>query len=559
MGLWWIPPTLRGYRPSWVGADVVAALSLVAVALPSQLATAQLAKVPVVVGLYAFFAGSLLYALLGTDRHLSVGADSTIAPVLAVGVASVAAAGSTNYVTAMALTALLVGVLLVLVGVARLGWIAELLSTPVTTGVLAGIAIEIVLRQIPVLLGVGTGATTTFDAIRTTFDHLGQVNPWTLGVGIGVLAVIGVAQAISQRLPGPLLAVVLSILAVVALNLATHHGVAVIGTVHGESLRFQLPLSAWSDVTQLLPTVLTVAFLCIAQTAATIRVSKGTAAPSPSDFNRDLIGVGAGSIAAGLAGAFAVDASPPNTAVTTAAGSRSQLTNAMAAVVVLGCAFALTGPLANLPQVTLAATLMFLATKLLRFGELRAILHFARIEFLFAGVTLLVVAFVGIEQGVLVAMALSLADRTRRSFRPRDTELGREPGTDHWIPRDIGRKTEEVPGVVVYLAYAALWYGNADYVRSRIEGLVNRAPAAVHAVIIDANAIADIDYTALQTLRGLIAELAQRKIVVGIARASHLVHHDLKHGSVLNLLGVDHLYASVAEAVAALSPPHAKP
>ena len=207
-----------------------------------------------------------------------------------------------------------------------------------------------------------------------------------------------------------------------------------------------------------------------------------------------------------------MDASPPNTAIATASGSRSQLANIMAAVVVLVVALVATAPLADLPEAMLAATLVFIATKLFRVGELRTILRFDRVEFALAAVTLLVVALVGIEQGVAVAIVLSLADRTRRTARPRDAVLGREPGTDHWIPADIGRPTEQVPGILVYLVYAPLWYGNADYFRLRIRHLVDAALGPVHAVVIDADAISDIDYTGLQALRDLTAELRQRGV-----------------------------------------------
>ena len=154
MRKWWAPSTMRGYRSSWLSKDALASLALVAIALPSQMATARLAGVPVVFGLYAFVAGTVLYALIGTNRHLSVGADSTIAPVLAVGVASIAVVGTSRYMTVMALAALLIGVVLIMVGVLRLGWIAEFLSTPVIGGVLGGIAVEIVVRQLPSVLGV---------------------------------------------------------------------------------------------------------------------------------------------------------------------------------------------------------------------------------------------------------------------------------------------------------------------------------------------------------------------------------------------------------------------
>ena len=220
---------------------------------------------------------------------------------------------------------------------------------------------------------------------------------------------------------------ILSIAAVNVLGLASRHGVAVLGSVPGGWPHVRLPYVSWPQLRRLPGLVLTVTFVCIAQTAATVRSSgstarssatvRGSGAAAPTDFNRDLIGVGAGSVVAGLIGAFPVDASPPNTAIATASGTRSQLANVMAAVLVLGVAVVATAPLADLPDAMLAATLVFIATKLFRVGELRAILAFDRLEFALATVTLLAVALIGIEQGVAVAIVLSLADRTRRSAR----------------------------------------------------------------------------------------------------------------------------------------------
>jgi sulfate permease, SulP family len=556
-----IPATLRGYRAAWLGADALAGMTLVAVALPGQIATARLADLPALAGLYAFVAGSLVYALLGTNRHLSVGADSTIAPVLATGVAAVAV--GSGYGLAMAFTALLVGAALIAVGVFRLGWIADFLSTPVITGILAGIAVEIVIRQIPAILGVPGGATTTIGEIRRVAGQVSHANGWSVGIAVVVLAVIAAGQRIDHRLPGPLAGLILSIAAVHLLGLASRHGVAVLGAVPGGLPHVRLPYVSWSQLRRLPGLVLTVTFVCIAQTAATVRSSgskarssasagRASGAAAPTDFNRDLIGVGAGSVVAGLIGAFPVDASPPNTAIATASGSRSQLANIMAAVLVLLVALVATAPLADLPEAMLAATLVFIATKLFRVGELRTILRFDRLEFALAAIALLVVALVGIEQGVAVAIVLSLADRTHRTARPQDAVLGREPGTDHWIPCDIGLPTEQLPGILVYLVYAPLWYGNADYFRLRLRHLVDAASSPVRAVIIDAGGISDIDFTGLQALRDLTAELRQRGVSIEIARASHLVHHDLKHGALLAQLGADRLFASVQDAVNAV-------
>jgi sulfate permease, SulP family len=546
-----VPPTLRGYRRSWFGADVLAGLALIAVALPSQMATARLADLPAVTGLYAFVAGSVLFALIGTKRGMSIGADSTIAPVLATGAASVAAIGTVKYGFAMAFTALAVGGLLVLIGICRLGWISEFLSTPVITGLLAGIAVEIVVRQLPAVLGLRSGGDSTIERLRHVVDEIGHVNGWALGIACGVLAAILVAKRIDHRWPGALFGLIASIVVVYAFGLASRHGVAVIGTVHSGLPHLGIPSVTWSEVRRLIAPALTVAFICIAQTAATARESNAEV-PAANDFNQDLVAIGAGSVAAGFLGSFAVDASPPNTAILTASGARSQLANLVAVAVVIVVLFVAAAPLAHLPEATLGATLIYIATRLFRVRDLRAILRFDRLEFALSIITLLVVALVGIEQGVALAMVLSLADRTWRSARPRDVVLGREPGTDHWIPIDVERPTEQVPGVLVYLIYAPLWYADADYFSARVRELVDSAPSPLHAVIFDANAMSDIDYTGLQALRAVTTELRARGIEIGVARVSHLVHHDLKHGALIDELGADHLYPSVEEAVNAL-------
>src|ERR1019366_3548146 len=228
------------------------------------------------------------------------------------------------------------------------------------------IAVEIVVRQIPAILGVADGATTTIGEVRRLASQVSHINGWSAGLALGVLAVTPAAERIDRRLPGPLAGLILSIAAVHALGLASRHGVAVLGTLQGGLPHLRLPYLSWSQLRRLPGLVLTVTFVCIAQTAATVRTS-GTGAQGTGargDFNRDLIGIGAGSVAAGLIGAFPVDASPPNTAIATAAGTRSQLANIMAAVLVLGVALVATAPLADLPEAMLAATLVFIATKL---------------------------------------------------------------------------------------------------------------------------------------------------------------------------------------------------
>ena len=197
--------------------------------------------------------------------------------------------------------------------------------------------------------------------------------------------------------------------------------------------------------------------------------------------------------------------------------------------------------------------MVFVAARLFRAGELKSILRFDRLEFGLAVAALLAVSLFGIETGVVVALLLSLADRTRRAARPSGVILGREPGTVHWIPPDVGRPTEQVPGVLVYLVYAPLWYGNAEHVRVRILQILQSAAGAVHALVLDANGMSDIVYTGVRMLGELITELRQQNVAIAIARSSHLIHRELKRGGLLQNLGPDRLFATVEEAAGTLA------
>jgi sulfate permease, SulP family len=544
-------PSLRCYRASWLWPDVVAGLTLVAIAVPEQIATAKLAYMPAAAGLYAFIAGSVLFAVLGRSGQMSVGADSTIAPVLAAGVAGLAAAGTPRYIHLVSSLTLMVGALVIASGLLRLGWICEFLSTPVITGVLAGIAVEIAVRQIPAILGLPGGGTTLPDRVRKITEQIGHVNGWSVAIAVGVFAVLVLAERVDGRIPGALIGFVLSILAVAVFGL-TARGVPVLGPIHRGMPAFAVPSASLADARQLIGPALTVAFVCLAQTSAVVRAS-GASSFGAAELNRDLVAVGAGSLAAGLSGSFAVNSSPPRTQVATAAGGRSQLTGVIAAALVFGVVLAATGLLKDLPEATLGAILIFIATRLFRAGDLKSILRFDRLEFALAVATLLAVSLFGIETGVVVALLLSLADRTRRAARPSGVILGREPGTDHWIPPDVGQPTEQVAGVLVYLIYAPLWYGNAEYIRLRILQMLDSAAEPIRALVLDANGMSDIDYTGVRMLGELVAELERRKVATAIARSSHLIHRELKRSGLLQNLGPDRLFATVEEAVDALT------
>lgn len=541
-------PSLEGYRGSWLTPDLLAGLALATIAVPEQMATARLAGMPVVIGLYAFIGASLAFALLGYSKHVSVGADSTIAPVLAAGVGAIAAAGSAKYSALMALTAILLGILLGLVGLLRLGWISDFLPSPVVVGLLAGIGVQILIHQLPTVLGTPGGGRTTVGRLELIFDQRGYISGWAiLTAGVSLIVIVA-AQRIDHRVPGPLLAVSLSTAAVAVFGL--RHHLAVVGSFQSGMPKIGLPSFTAGDALHLAGTASTAAFLCIVQTAATTR-STGRGTDGRSNLNRDLAAVGAANLLAGFTGSFGVNASPPRTAVVESTRGRTQVASLVAAALTVAVVTN-SSVLQDLPQATLGAVLLFVAGRLFRLDELLRVRRFDRIEFGVAVLTVVVVALLGVEQGVLTAAVLALAQRIRLSARPRGVLLGREPGSDHWIPSDIGRPTEQVPGVLVYMPYAPLWYGNASFVCAQMLAAVKDAAVPVEAFVLDADGMSDVDYTAAREVEKFALELRSRGIKLGVARSSHLVHHDLKHSGLLTDIGPQHIYLSVQEAVTSL-------
>lgn len=542
-------PTLLGYRASWLVADVIAGLTLAAIAFPEQMATARLAGVAPVLGLYAFVAGSLAIAIFGTTRALSVGADSTIAPILAAGAATAAAAGTIRNRDTLVLISLLVGVAVTIAGLARLGWIANFLSIPVVRGMLAGIAVEIVVRQLPAALGLPTESGSTVERIRVVARHLHAVNGWTIAITVASLLIVIVADRIDRRLPGALIALVASTL-VVGLGHLARHGVHVVGALHAKVPHVGVSGVHGLDAGKIAATTFTVAFVIVMQTAATTHQA-GSATGTTGSLNRDLTGVGIGSLLSGLVGSFAVNSSPPRTTVAHDAGGRSQATGLVAAVAVLVALVAASGTTRDLPTATLAAILLFVAGRLIRLPLLRAIMRFNRIEAALAAATTLTVALVGIEQGVLVAIVLSLAYRTRLASRPRDVVLAREVGTDHWVVSQTA-KTERVPGVLVYYVGGPLWFGDAQFVADRVRHEIDVATAPVHWFVLDATAMSDVDYTGALVFESLVADLRNREIAIAVARANPQVHHAFDSQ-------VDDVpyFSNVEDAVRALTTPDA--
>ena len=548
--------SLQGYERSWASADLVAGLTLLVIAVPEQLATSRLAGMPPVTGFYAFVAGTVLFALLGSNPQMSVGADSTIAPLFAAGVAALALTGSPRYVDLVGILAVMVGLIVMLVGILRLGWIAEFLSTPIVTGFLSGVAVIIIAHQLPEFFGLPPTTGTNQHDLVYVLTHLDEVNGWSLAIGIGVLAIMLVSARANRRIPAALIGLVVSTALVGALDLQSH-GVSVLGAVGTGAPHFGLTGLTWSTVRGLAPLSAVVALVVVTQTAVTTRAFAERGGYDV-DAGRDFVGVGAGSLVAGLAGAFPVNASPPRTGAVATAGGRTQAAalGAAAAVVVL---IPFAGVLKDVPLATLAAILIFVALRLFNVDDLLAIYRFNRFEFALAAVTLLTVVFVGVEQGIAVAVGLAILDRIRLSARPQLHVLGRIPGTTSWQRKELDPSAEMVPGVLVALFATPIWYANALHFRDEFFDALHTAPGPVRVFVLDAVGESDIDFTGTRALSQVVDRCERDGIAFGIARAGVHLHESLRRTGLAALIGEDHFFSTVDEAVNALTaePPSA--
>jgi SulP family sulfate permease len=541
--------SLHGYQRTWVSGDLVGGLMLLVIAVPEQLATSRLAGMPPITGFYAFVAGTVAFALLGSNPQMSVGADSTIAPLFATGVSALALTGSPHYVELVAILAVMVGLMVMLVTVLRLGWIAEFLSTPIVTGFLSGVAVIIIIHQLPDFLGLPPATGSNAHRFGSVLSHLGEANGWTLAVGVGVLVVVFASARIDRRIPGGLIGLVGSTALVAAQGLQAH-GVAVLGTIQSGAPQFGLTGLSWSTLGSLAPLAAVVALVVVTQTAATTRAFAEQGGYDV-DAGRDFFGVGAGSVLAGLVGSFPVDASPPRTGAVATAGGRTQA-GALGAALIIVLLIPVANVLEDVPLTTLAAILIYVALRLFKPGDLRAIARFDLFEFGLTTVTLLAVVLIGVEQGIGVAVGLAILDRIRLSARPQLHELGRIPGTTSWAPLSAEVRATELPGVLVLLFATPLWYANAVHFREEVAAALARKPDTA-ALVLDALGMSDVDFTGSRELIHVLDACERAHVAFGIARAGDHMRDILQRSGLAQRVGENHFYSSVNQAVTALS------
>jgi high affinity sulfate transporter 1 len=547
----WLPGlrAIRGYQRAWLPNDLVAGLVLTAVLVPVGMGYAQAAGLPPITGLYATIVPLVVYAVFGPSRVMVLGPDSSLAAVIA---AVILPLGGSDPDTAVALAgtlAILTGLIILVAGVVRLGFVTELLSRPVQLGYLYGIAITILVGQLPRLCGFSIEGRGLLTEVRDFVQGVagGQVNTPALAIGLGGILVILGLRRVWPLLPGVMVAVGLGIAAVAAFDL-TDEGVKVIGVLPEGLPRLILPAVELNDVAALFSGALGIALVAVADTTV---LSQSLAAQRDEvvDPNQELVALGAANLASGLFQGFAISSSASRTPVAVAAGARSQLTPLVgAATIALLLVFA-PGALRNLPLPMLAAVVITAAIGLIDVAAVRRLYRVRRSEFVLWLAGFLGVALLGVLLGIFVAILLSLADFVRRAWRPHDAVLGREDELKGYHDIDRHPNARSIPGLLLYRFDAPLFFANAGYFRRRVRRLVAEASHPVRWVVVAAEPITDVDTTAADILFQLLDELRQQDITLAFAEMKGPVKDRLERYGLSAAVGPDRFFPTIGTAV----------
>lgn len=545
-------PMLQGLFPfdkARIGPDVVAGITLAALGIPEVMGYTRIIGTPVITGLYTLFLPVLLFALFGSSRHLVVSADSATAAMVAAELTSLSfTTGTARYVELTSLIGLVTAGILLLARILRLGFLADFLSRSVLVGLLSGVGLQVAVGELHEMLGIEKGGHGFFRQLLFTFQHLPHTHLSSLFIAIAVLAIIVGSEHFAPRFPGALVAVI-GLTAAAARFHWAEKGVNVLGNVPSGLPHVGFPHITYSDVKMVLPISFSCFIVILAQSAAT---SRAYALRYRDHFNqnRDLIGLSLANAAAGLSGTFVVNGSPTKTAMVDVAGGRSQWSHLAAATVVLMVLLFLTRPLSFLPDAVLAAIVFLIGIKLIDYRGLTEIRRVKPREFVLALVTAATVVIFGVEQGIILAVILSLLQHVRRSYRPH-TGVALRDADDHWRLEDSlpGRMAE--PGLVIFWFGTDLFFANVPFFAEQVRKLVDHSPTPVRWLVIDATAITDLDFSAGRAVAELQQDLANAGVVLALIVVPVRHHGDLEQMGLIKLIGADRIFDSRRACLAA--------
>jgi sulfate permease, SulP family len=530
--------SLKGMRRT----DVLAGVTLAAMAIPEALGYSTLAGMPPVTGLYCMLVPVVVYVVVASSRQLVIGPDSSTAPLVLAAVAPLAAMGSAHFAALAATLSLLVAGILILLFVSRLGVIADFLSRPVLMGFLAGIGITVIVSQLHEFLGLPRVSGSVPTRLIDIAQHIGEVNLADLGIGLLTLSIIIVLERFAPRLPAQLLAVALAVILVAAFDLGAH-GVALVGPVTSGLPTFSFPDVGWGEVGRLLVPSLAIVVLIVAQTVAT---AEDFAFRRDYDVQpaRDILGLGLANAAAAFSGTYCVNGSGTKTAVADSAGGRSQLVSLVSVVVVLLVLLWGTGLIALLPNAAIAAVVVMAATRLIDIRGSRDVVMVRPYEFAVAAIGAAGVIFLSITWGFVIAVVLSVADRLRIAHAPNDAVIG-EVSEQGW--HDVRKRPTAMSprGMVAYRFSSSLYFPNARRFHERVIELVTSARIRPRWFVLDASAVSDIDYTAAKEMAAAVDDLRQRDVVFAVAEVTDDLRALMDRYGLVKKIGPGHIFETL--------------
>ena len=545
----WIPGVraLRTYKRAWLVRDLVAGLVLCALLVPQGMAYAELAGLPAITGLYTTVVCLIAYAAFGPSPYLVLGPDSSLSPMIAAVILPLAA-GNTEYaVTLAGMLALMVGLICIGAGVAHLGFVSDLLSKPVRIGYLAGLAITIFIGQLPDLFGFSIEGGNAIQDTLGFLANLDQTNIYTLGVGLLCLVIILGLKRWAPRAPGILIAVVAAIAATVVFDLAAK-GVDIVGVLPQGFPRPSFPAVALSDLAPLAGAAFGITLVALGDTIST---SSGFAAKSgyKVDSDQEMVGIGAANFLTGLFHGFPISSSSSRTAVAEQSGAKTQLTGVVAAALVLVMLLFVPGLVKNLPQSALAAIIIVASISLFNTPELRHFWKVQKSEFAVAVACILGVAVVGVLEGIVIAVIISILQFFQRSWQPYSAVLGKPEGVPGY--HDLKRYPEasQIPGLLMIRWDAPIFFANANFFRKLVQDLIAQTVPTPFWVLVAAEPITDVDTTATDMLVELDEELNAAGIHLVFAELKDPVRDKIERYGLYETIDRRHFYPTIEVAI----------
>ncbi len=548
----WLPGVwvLRHYRRAWLSKDVSAGLVLTSLLVPAGMGYAEASGLPAITGLYATIVPLVAYALFGPSRIMVLGPDSGLAALIAAATLAMSGGSPDRAVALASMLAILAGALCIGAGLAKAGFVTDLLSKPVRVGYMNGIGLTVLVTQMPKLFGFSVKSTNVVDGAmafaRGAFA--GATKPAALVIGASSLALILVVRALWPKIPGILIAVALATIATEILGLADR--ISVVGAVPRGLPLPAIPRVSFDDVGQLVVAAVGIALVSFADTSVLSRTYAGRAGYRV-DPNRELVGLGAANLAAGLFRGFPISSSSSRTPVAESAGSRTQVTGVVGALAITLLLVVAPRLLEHLPTAALAAVVIAAAVRIFELRELRVFYRVRRSDFVLALLSFFGVAVLGVIPGIGLAVGVSLLDFVRRAWRPHDAILGRAKGVKGY--HDVTRYPDarQVPGLLLYRWDAPLFFANADTFRERIVDAVDDADSRVRWVVVAAEPITDVDTTAAEMIQELDKELATRGVELAFAELKDPVKDRLSRYGLEMTIGQDSFFPTIGVAVKA--------